>query len=420
MATILRTMSPTPTNVVADAAFDSDAALGASLLSAVAAESTEELVAGLAEDLRQMTAAQGRVAARLGEVERRGAFRDEGATSTPAWVAERFGVATSTARVLTRVGERAFDLPHLVGAVCSGEVSLDKVRAVADVATPETDQALCAAAKVHSVRELAEVARTSAARRGAQRGALTSSEQHERRFVRFNDSLRTMTAQLPAESYAEAKACLVARAKAIPSDGETPWDHRLADGFTAMVRSSVTGGSEPAETPNPYFVVVHVPLGALVDESGPGTELAGELEHDGLIDTETVKKIACDATVAVAVDDKAGHTMYEGRARRFPSGAQRREVRRRDRHCRFPGCASVTFADVHHIVEWKPGGGTDLPNLVLLCSHHHGVVHRKGWSMTGNANEELAIVGPSGRVMVSRPSVLWTMVTAGRGSDGAA
>jgi hypothetical protein len=140
--------------------------------------------------------------------------------------------------------------------------------------------------------------------------------------------------------------------------------------------------------------------------------LAGELEHDGLIDTDTVRRIACDATMAVAVDDKAGHTMYEGRARRFPSGAQRREVRRRDRQCRFPGCANVTFADVHHIVEWKPGGGTDLPNLVFLCSHHHGVVHRDGWSMTGDANEELTIVGPTGRVMVSRPSMLWTRVTA--------
>ncbi|HEX4433430.1 MAG TPA: DUF222 domain-containing protein, partial [Acidimicrobiales bacterium] len=154
-------------------------ALGAELLRAVAAESNEELVAGLEEDFRQMAAAQGRVAARLGEVGRREAFRDEGATSVPAWVAERFGVATSTARVLAQVGERAHDLPHLVGAVCAGEVSLDKVRALADVATSESDQELCAAAKEHSVRELAEVARTSAARRGAHSGVLSSAEQHE-------------------------------------------------------------------------------------------------------------------------------------------------------------------------------------------------------------------------------------------------
>ena len=96
--------------------------------------------------------------------------------------------------------------------------------------------------------------------------------------------------------------------------------------------------NEPA-APNPFFVVAHVPLEDLVDESGDKSELAGELEHHGLIDVETVQRIACDATVVVAVDDALGHTMYEGRARRFPTGAQRREVIRRDRQCRFPGCA---------------------------------------------------------------------------------
>ena len=31
--------------------------------------------------------------------------------------------------------------------------------------------------------------------------------------------------------------------------------------------------------------------------------------------------------------------------------------------------------------------------------------------MTGNANEQLSFCGPSGRVMVSRPSPMWTAVT---------
>ena len=33
--------------------------------------------------------------------------------------------------------------------------------------------------------------------------------------------------------------------------------------------------------------------------------------------------------------------------------------------------------------------------------------------MTGNANEELTFVGPSGRVMTTRPSPRWTTVTSG-------
>jgi len=157
---------------------------------------------------------------------------------------------------------------------------------------------------------------------------------------------------------------------------------------------------------------VHVPLATLVDEAGEESELAGELERDGLLSAATVQQLACDATVAVAVDDDAGRTMYEGRSRRDPTGAQRREVRRRDRHCRFPGCVNVTFTDTHHIKRWKPDRGpTDLDNLCLLCVHHHHLVHRGEWTMSGNANAELTFVGPSGRVMMSRPSPLWTAVT---------
>jgi Domain of unknown function (DUF222) len=334
------------------------AAGGADLLSAVAGESNEQLMARLDEDFRQIASAQGRIVARLGEVARREAFRDDGATSTERWVTERFGVAISTARSLTHVGEKVSDVPHLTGALCEGEVSLDKVRVVADVATPETDQDLCHHARKCSVRELAEIARTTASVMESAEPARTPPRSgRDRCYVRFNDNFRTVTVQLPPESYAETKACLEAGAKKVPSDGETPWDQRLFEAFLQLIRSSVSGGqAKAATTGSPFLVRVHVPLDTLVEGSGEPTPLAGELERDGLTDGETVRRVACDATMAVAVDDDVRHTMYEGRAQRLPTGAQRREVGRRDRHCRFPGCTNVTFADVHHIVPWKPGG----------------------------------------------------------------
>src|SRR5277367_5782644 len=171
---------------------------GAALISAVAAESNDELAARLEEDFGQMTAAQGRILVRLGEVGRRQAFRDEGATSVEAWTTERFGVSSPTARALSRVGEKAWDLPHLTGALCQGEVSFDKVRAVADVATPESDRELCESAKACSVRELADIARTSAERLAAGAAGAAAPgparSEHDRRYLRFNDTLRTVTA----------------------------------------------------------------------------------------------------------------------------------------------------------------------------------------------------------------------------------
>ena len=73
----------------------------------------------------------------------------------------------------------------------------------------------------------------------------------------------------------------------------------------------------------------------------------------------------------------------------------------------------MTFANVHHIVPWEPDGRTDLDNLALQCLYHHHLVHSDGWTMTGNANEELTITGPKGLVMTSRPSPLWTRATDG-------
>ena len=35
----------------------------------------------------------------------------------------------------------------------------------------------------------------------------------------------------------------------------------------------------------------------------------------------------------------------------------------------------------HHIVHWDDGRPTNLANLVLLCEHHHRVVHRAGWDI---------------------------------------
>ena len=388
---------------------DSDLSHLALTTADVAGMPNEQLAGYLDGLFRLRSAVDGRILVLLGEAERRQSFRDDGATSAENWAVERFSVAVPTARALMRVAERAWDLPQLTDALKDGEITFDKLRAVADIATPENDAELVEAARERSVRELADVARSH-------REAPAPSEaarDHDRRSLRFNDTFRTMTVQLPPESFAETRSCIESMARDIPSDGETPWDQRMCDGFMGLIRSQSRGRNEgDAATKSPYFVVVHVPLAALVDESGASSDLAGELERDGLLSTATVQRIACDATVALAVDDDTGRTMYEGRSRRDPTGPQRREVRRRDRHCRFPGCANVTFTDTHHIKRWKPDRGrTDLDNLCLLCVHHHHLVHQGDWTMSGNSNGELTFVGPSGRVLTSRPSPLWTAVT---------
>jgi hypothetical protein len=364
--------------------------------------STEEIMEEAAVTSRLMASQAGRMVQLTGELDRRQGWRAEGATSLEAWIVQRCGVSVPTARAWAHVAERLFDLPQLGAGLSEGELSFDKVRAVVDSATPETDRELRERARTCSVHQLAQLNRY---RKGT--SDAKAKTDYEARSVRFNDTFRTLTAQLPPESYAEVRSCLEARARQLPSDGETRWDQRVYDAFLEIVR--LAGRSGSSRSASPHVVVVHVPLATVVDES---SELAGELERDGLISGETVRRLACNATIVVAVDDDVGHTMYEGRARRYPTDSQRREIMRRDRHCRFPGCTNVTFTNAHHIAPWNLGGPTDLDNLVLLCEHHHHRVHSRDWTMTGNANEELTFVGPTSRPMTSRPSPLWNVVTA--------
>ena len=57
----------------------------------------------------------------------------------------------------------------------------------------------------------------------------------------------------------------------------------------------------------------------------------------------------------------------------------RRALRSRDRGCRFPGCENRRFLDAHHVHHWARGGPTHMGNLLLLCRHHHRLVHEGGY-----------------------------------------
>ena len=76
----------------------------------------------------------------------------------------------------------------------------------------------------------------------------------------------------------------------------------------------------------------------------------------------------------------------------------RRAVRKRDKHCRFPGCDQpVAACDVHHLIHRKDGGRHALTNLLLMCRFHHLIaIHRWGWRITLHADGTTTAVSPDG------------------------
>jgi hypothetical protein len=365
---------------------------------------TAELMADIEANEVEISRRTGRNCELMGELGRRRGFEEEGATSLDTWASERLGLSIASARARSRVATRMWDLPQLADGLTTGELTFDKVAAVIPIATPENDAELRHRARHCTVRQLRDMAT-------AQRRPPTSTADHDARSLHFHDDCHTITAKLPADTYAECRAALEQTAKKLPSDGETRWDQRLADAFVLTLRGGRTGSSSTGTGGDRnYTVVVHAPLSTIVSD-GDLSAVGGELERHGLLDVATVRRIACDATIVLALDDDVGHTMYEGRTKRLATPTQRREVMRRDRHCRFPGCTNVTFTNTHHLVPWDPSGRTDLPNLVLLCEHHHHTIHQNAWAVGGDANDELTFIGPTGRHQTSRPSPQWTRVS---------
>ena len=70
----------------------------------------------------------------------------------------------------------------------------------------------------------------------------------------------------------------------------------------------------------------------------------------------------------------------------------RRALIARDGGCRFPGCTSHRHCDGHHIKHWQHGGETSLDNLVLLCRHHHRLVHEGGFDCRKSDSGEIYFV----------------------------
>jgi hypothetical protein len=113
--------------------------------------------------------------------------------------------------------------------------------------------------------------------------------------------------------------------------------------------------------------------------------------------------LLCDAARHLLLVDEHDVPLHLGRTVRHANRAQRRALAARDGGCVFPGCdRPVSRCDAHHIPAFHPAGATDIDKMALLCRHHHGVTHRRGWSMVAEADQTFSWTTPSGRTLRSR------------------
>jgi hypothetical protein len=97
------------------------------------------------------------------------------------------------------------------------------------------------------------------------------------------------------------------------------------------------------------------------------------------------------------VEDEDGEPFDMGRKTRLISSPLRRLLTARDKGCRFPGCSSARYIDMHHIKHWANGGETKPSNLVSLCHFHHRAVHEGGFEVRILDDGALRFARPDGQ-----------------------
>jgi hypothetical protein len=160
-----------------------------------------------------------------------------------------------------------------------------------------------------------------------------------------------------------------------------PGDRRRAEALIELCRrAAAAGGAAPATTKAEVVVTIgHERLAGAV--RGAGHTLDGTL-----LSPQSVRKLACDASIIPMVLGSAGQPLDVGRTKRLVTPALLAALWARDKACTYPGCGRPPqWTDAHHVQHWVDGGPTALLNLALLCAHHHTWVHQHDLTATVTA-----------------------------------
>jgi len=364
-----------------------------------------------------------------------------GHRSCAFWLSARTGIDLGAAREKVRTARALVGLPETSASMSRGELSFSQVRALSRVATEANEGDLLELARGSTTAQLERKVRSF--RRGSRADeAELERERHERRALSVfpdEDGMYVVRGRLPAEVGALLMRAVEAASDALyretkdsglkaDTDSGRAAAQRRADALGLLAERALAAGfggrnedgddgepgtelgkescAEPhaeagaendrkngignsseddageripisATRAERFQVFLHVEPETLAAEGEPGRS---ELEDGTRVSAATARRISCDAGLVRVSHGPDGSILDVGRRTRTIPPSLRRALEVRDRGCRFPGCG-LRFAEGHHIKHWADGGETSLSNCILLCRHHHALVHEGGWQV---------------------------------------
>jgi hypothetical protein len=353
----------------------------------------EQLGAEITELCSYIYAAESRLLTLIREFDEKQYWAQQGLCSCAHWLNFKCGIGMNAAREKVRVAHALNKLPKISEGFAKGALSYSKVRAVTRIADETNEDYLLMIAEhgtAHHVEKLVSKYRTAKRLQDAE----IANEQYNNREVSHyydHDGSLVIKARLPAEQGAlivkalemamDADFADVTAVTSEDHDESTPIAARRADALTNIAETYMNNNESSGSTADRYQVILHV---------GAAQGRDPHLEDGPHVTAVTSRRIACDSSLVAIEQDKNGEPLSIGRRSRTIPPPMRRALRVRDKGCRFPGCTNTRFVDGHHIEHWADGGETSLDNLVMLCRHHHHLVHEGGFDCEKSIDGEIS------------------------------
>jgi len=285
-----------------------------------------------------------------------------------------------------RRAETLTQLPEAAQALSEGRLNVEHIETLGRAVEATSAEAVAGSDLIEkAARRPADLAARDAREwiRRQQTEADVAAVQKKRRAARNlwfwenDDGMTVLHGEFDPETGAELKLRLGAAANRLyhadggrgsAADHRTP-EQRRADALFELVMATGEGSSTAAP------VRYQMPVVATAEN---GRIAGGHLVDGTPVPLSTVERYACGSDLFGMLFSGAGDPLWHGDRVRLATDAQWRGLVVRDGGCAICDAAPAV-CEAHHVIPWLVRGPTDIDNLVLLCRHHHHLVHDNGY-----------------------------------------